>query len=166
VIATSAAARPPNRSAGARLLTLLATGFGSGYSPIAPGTAGTAVGLALFLPLRGRSLDVQVAATIALFLLGVVASSLVAANVGRKDPGIVVVDEIVGVWVTLLYHPLTLTTALLGFLLFRLLDMRKPWPARQFEALPKGWGIMADDVMAGVYANLCLRVVDRVMPLA
>ena len=77
-----------------------------------------------------------------------------ARLVGRKDPGIVVVDEVVGQWVTLAALPFTPVTAALGFLLFRVMDVVKPWPARDLERLPGGWGIMADDVMAGVYAHL------------
>jgi phosphatidylglycerophosphatase A len=69
-------------------------------------------------------------------------------------------------WVSLLFLPFTPAAAVLGFLLFRLLDVRKPYPARQLEALPGGLGIMADDLMAGIYANLCLRVIALVVPLA
>ena len=77
-----------------------------------------------------------------------------------------VVDEVVGQWVSLLLLPLTPLTVVLGFLLFRLLDVLKPWPARDFERLPGGWGIMADDVMAGIYANLLVRVGLLVWPVA
>jgi phosphatidylglycerophosphatase A len=144
----------------------LATGLGAGYSPIAPGTAGSAVGLLLFLPLSLLSPVGQLAATVVLFVVSVPASTLVARLAARKDPGIVVIDEVVGMWVSLLFLPLTPAVALLGFLLFRLLDMMKPYPARQFEALPGGLGIMADDVMAAVYANLVLRVIGQVVPLS
>jgi phosphatidylglycerophosphatase A len=67
------------------------------------------------------------------------------------------VDEVVGMWLSLLFLPFTPTTAAVAFVLFRVLDVFKPYPARQFEALPGGWGIMTDDVMAGIYANLLLR---------
>jgi phosphatidylglycerophosphatase A len=143
-----------------------ATGFGAGYAKVAPGTAGSAVGLLLFLPLSLLPPLAQLAVTAAGFLLGVFASTHVARLLGRKDPGVVVVDEIVGVWVSLLFLPFTPATALLAFLLFRLLDMVKPYPARQFEALPDGLGIMADDVMAAIYANLVLRVIAQVVPLS
>jgi len=144
----------------------LATGFGSGYSPIAPGTAGSAVGLLLFVPLSLLPPLVQLAVTIAVFVVGVLASTHVARLLARKDPGVVVIDEVVGVWVSLLFLPFTAAVALLAFLLFRLLDMVKPFPARQFEALPDGLGIMADDVMAAVYVNLLLRVIAQVVPLS
>jgi len=148
------------------LATLLATGLGSGYSPLAPGTAGTVVGLIFYWPLRSLPVSGQLAATALLFMVGVWASTLVAERVGRKDPGIVVVDEVVGIWVTLAFMPFTPTSVVAGFLLFRLFDVVKPWPARQLEDLPKGLGIMADDLMAAIYANLALRVVALVLPLA
>lgn len=164
-MSTTEAARPVSGPTSA-LLTALATGFGSGYSPFAPGTAGTAVGLLLFLPLAWLDPRWQLAVTGAVFGVGVVAATHVARRVGKKDPGIVVVDEVVGMWTSLLFLPLTPAVAALGFLLFRLLDMVKPYPARQFEALPEGLGIMADDLMAGIYANLILRVISEVVPLA
>jgi phosphatidylglycerophosphatase A len=138
--------------------TVLATGFGSGYSPVAPGTAGSIVGLLLFWPLARLDSWLQLAAALALFPAGVLASSRVARRVADKDPGIVVVDEIVGMWISLLFMPFNLTTAVLGFVLFRAMDIVKPYPARDLERLSGGWGIMADDVMAGIYANLLLRL--------
>jgi len=145
---------------------LVATGAGSGYAPFAPGTAGSLVGLLLFWPLSRLPFVGQAGVTVALFLLGTLAAAHLASRLGLKDPGIVVVDEVVGQWVSLLLLPLTPLTVVLGFLLFRLLDVLKPWPARDFERLPGGWGIMADDVMAGIYANLLVRVGLLVWPVA
>lgn len=149
-----------------RAALALATGFGSGYSPVAPGTAGSAVGVLLFLPLVKAPLWAQVAAIVVVYFLGVAASSVAAEVAGRKDPGIAVVDEIVGQWISYLALPFTPATALAGFLLFRVMDVIKPWPARQSEALAGGWGIMTDDVFAGIYANLALRAVLVVVPFA
>ena len=149
-------------ASGARLL---ATGFGSGYSPLAPGTAGSAVGLLLFWPLARMATAGQILACAAVFLVGAWASGLLARELGRKDPGLAVIDEVVGMWVTLVGLPFGLRTALLGFVLFRIMDVAKPWPARDLERLPRGWGIMADDVAAGVYAQLALRVVLLVWPV-
>jgi phosphatidylglycerophosphatase A len=132
----------------------LATGFGSGYSPIAPGTAGTVVGLLLFWPLRAQSIVVQVACTILMFAAAVASADVTARRTGLKDPSIVVVDEIVGMWISLLFLPWTPGVLVASFLLFRVMDVVKPPPARGFESLPGGWGIVMDDVMAGVYANL------------
>lgn len=141
--------------------TLVATGLGAGYAPVAPGTAGSLLGLALFWPLSQLGPTAQLAATVVLFFAGVKSSTMLAARLGRKDPGLVVVDEVAGIWITLLLLPFTPAVAALGFVAFRALDVLKPYPARQLEALPRGWGIMCDDVMAGVYANLVVRIVLR-----
>jgi phosphatidylglycerophosphatase A len=166
IMAASGAPAATQPGALSSLATVLATGFGSGYSPLAPGTAGSAVGLLLFWPFHGVAVAWQIAATVAVFFAGTAAATHVADRIGLEDPGIVVVDEIVGMWVTLLFLPLTAVTVAAGFVLFRVMDVFKPWPARDLEALPKGWGIMADDVMAGVYANLLVRVVLLVFPAA
>jgi len=144
---------------------LVATGLGSGYSPVAPGTAGSLVGLLLFLPLAGLAWPTQLAAIAAVTLGGTLAAARVARGVGRKDPGLVVVDEVAGQWLTFLALPVTPVTALAGFLLFRLMDIVKPWPARDLERLPGGIGIMADDLAAGVYANLALRAGLAIWPI-
>lgn len=149
--------------AGARLL---ATGIGSGHAPVAPGTAGSAVGLLMFWPLASLPLAAQLAACVAAFVLGALAASRVARDTGKKDPGLVVVDEVVGMWVTLVGLPFGAVTAAAGFVLFRIMDVAKPWPARDLEGLPGGWGIMADDVAAGIYAHLLMRVVLLVWPVA
>ena len=159
----AAGSRPPS-SVADYLSTTIATGLGSGYSPFAPGTAGSAVGLALFWPMRDATPAVQVAVVLIGFFVGVAASTHLAHRVARKDPGLVVWDEVVGMWVTMALLPFTPLTAVAGFLLFRVMDVVKPWPARQLEALPDGWGIMADDVFAGIYAHLALRVVLMVWP--
>ncbi len=141
-----------------RLARVIATGLGSGYSPIAPGTAGSLVGLLFFWPLARVPLVWLAAVIVGLFFVGVAASTAVADQVGLHDPSIVVVDEVIGMWITLALLPFTPLTAALGFLLFRLMDIVKPYPARALERLPGGWGIVADDVMAGIYANLALRL--------
>jgi phosphatidylglycerophosphatase A len=146
-----------------RAATVVATAFGAGFSPFAPGTAGSLVGLALYWPLQMAAVPVQVAVTILTFFAGVAASSRLALRLGRKDPGAAVVDEVVGMWLSLLFLPFTPMTAAAGFFLFRVLDVFKPYPARQLEGLPGGWGIMTDDVMAGIYANLLLRAALRAM---
>jgi len=153
---------PPSTGPLSNLSTALATGLGSGFFPFAPGTAGSAVGLLLFWPLHRLPLLYQVEATAALFAVGVCVATDVARRLGIKDPGIVVIDEVLGMWVSLLDLPFTLFSAAAGFVLFRLMDILKPPPARQLEHLSWGWGIMADDLMAGVYANLGLRLLLRV----
>lgn len=145
---------------------LVATGLGSGYSPVAPGTAGSLVGLLLFLPLAGRAFWIQLAAVVAVTILGVLAGGRLATTLGLKDPGVVVVDEVAGQWITFLALPMTPVIAVAGFLLFRVMDIFKPWPARALERLPGGLGIMADDVAAGIYAHLLLRLGLAVWPIA
>lgn len=95
---------------------------------------------------------------VALSIAGIWSAGVVARAIRDEDPSIVVVDEFAGMWLSLLFLPLTPFTAAAGFLLFRVLDVIKPFPARQFEHLPGGLGIVADDLMAGAYANLLLRL--------
>ena len=159
-------APPANARASFGLARLIATGFGSGYSPVAPGTAGSLVGLLLFWPLARLDVLWLGIAIVVGFAIGVVAASATAREVGLEDPGIVVWDEVVGMWITLALVPLTPLSAVLGFFLFRVMDVVKPPPARQFERLHGGLGIMADDVMAGIYANLLLRIALLVVPFA
>jgi len=140
-----------------RLAFVLATGFGSGYSPFAPGTAGSAVGLLFVWGMSLMDLTGQVVFTLAVTALSMIAADIVAKSVGLKDPGLIVADEIAGMMVTMIAIPITLKSALIGFVLFRLMDVVKPPPARQFEHFKGGVGIVADDLMAGVYANLALR---------
>jgi len=147
-----------------RAATLLATGFGSGYSPIAPGTAGSLVGLALYWPLVRLPAAAQLAALTVLSALGVWAATGLARRIGQEDPSVVVVDEIAGMWVALLFLPFTAFTAVAAFLLFRVMDVIKPFPAGRLERLPGGLGIVADDLMAGIYANLAVRLLLAAWP--
>lgn len=136
-----------------------------GYVPVAPGTVGSAAGLALFLLVRSTgSAGVEIAAIVVLFAIGVWSGTVAERHFGRVDPGPVVIDEVVGMLITLALLPVSATGAVVGFLLFRVLDVVKPWPSRQFEALPGGWGVMADDGMAAIYGNLAMRGVVAVAP--
>jgi phosphatidylglycerophosphatase A len=129
-----------------------------GYAPVAPGTFGSAAGLAVFYAVRAiGTTAVEAAAIAVLTALGVWSASLSEHYIGGKDPGPVVIDEVVGMLITLAFLPVTPLGALTGFLLFRLLDVVKPWPAARFESLPGGFGVMADDAMAGLYGNLVMR---------
>jgi len=145
---------------------VIATAFGSGYSPFAPGTAGSAVGVLLFWPLARARWPWQLAAVAVVFFVGVAAADHVARRLGIEDPGIVVVDEVAGQWLTLAGLPFTPAVIAAGFVLFRVMDVVKPWPARDLERLPGGWGIMADDIAAGVLAHLALRAGLAIWPTA
>jgi phosphatidylglycerophosphatase A len=140
-----------------RLGVLLATGGGAGYAPIAPGTAGAAIGVLWHIAFRPLGAPIEVVALVILSIAGVWAAGVAASASGRKDPGHVVVDEIAGQALTLACLNTGFLGLLIGFGLFRLFDIFKPWPVRQFEALPGGLGIMADDLMAGVYGWIALQ---------
>jgi phosphatidylglycerophosphatase A len=146
-----------------RLALLVATAGGAGYSPIAPGTAGSAVGVVVFWFTRHWPLGWQAALLVVISLVGTWAASIAAVHFGREDPGQVVVDEVAGQLLTLIATGASLSGIVLGFFVFRVLDIVKPWPANRFEQLPGGVGIMADDLMAGVYGNLALQIAARVL---
>lgn len=146
-----------------RLALLVATSGGAGYSPIAPGTAGSAVGVVIFWFTRHWPLAWQAALLLVISLVGTWAGSVAAEHFGREDPGQVVVDEVAGQLLTLIATGASLPGMVLGFFVFRALDIVKPWPANRFERLPGGVGIMADDLMAGVYGNLALQIAARVL---
>jgi len=145
-----------------RLAVTLATWFGCGYFPWGPGTAGSlaavliAVGLHTYLG-AGR---MTLAVLVIIFLLpGIWASSRTARVLKIEDPSIVVVDEVLGQWLTLLgASTLNWKTFLAAFLLFRLFDIWKPWPIRRLENLPEGTGIVVDDLGAGVYGAIVLSI--------
>jgi phosphatidylglycerophosphatase A len=144
-----------------RLGLLLATVFGIGYAPVAPGTFGSAAGLVLWAILPSSPV-VQSVAIAGLFVVGSWSGSIAERHFGRIDPGQVVVDEVMGMLITLWMNPVGWTGALVGFLLFRVADVIKPWPANRLERLHGGVGVMADDGMAAVYANLALRLALRI----
>jgi phosphatidylglycerophosphatase A len=135
-----------------------ATVLGVGYVPFAPGTFGSAAGLLVWWMLPASPV-VQSAAIVALFVLGSWSGSVAERHFGRTDPGHVVIDEVMGMLMTLFLNPVGWIGALGGFLLFRIADVIKPYPANRLERLHGGVGIMADDGMAAVYANIVLRVV-------
>jgi phosphatidylglycerophosphatase A len=148
-----------------RLAILLATFGYVGHFPIAPGTAGSAAALVLYVLLRWTGSPLMEGGVVVLLLIaGIWAGSAAERHYGREDPGYVVIDEVVGMLVTLLFIPLTWTGVLLGFFLFRLFDILKPPPARQLEHLHGGFGIMLDDVVAGLFGNLALRLMIWLVP--
>ena len=146
---------------------IIATGFGSGYSPVAPGTAGALVacgmlwGLQAILPEQFSGGWPQahwlLLLTFIFFFLGVKSGGKLEAEWGH-DPSKIVVDEMVGVWIAMLGVPFSLINLALAFVLFRVFDIWKPLGIRQMERLHGGWGIMMDDVLAGVYSALVMHV--------
>ena len=133
--------------------------------PVAPGTVGSAVGIVLLVLVRSTgSAGVEALALGALVAVGVWAASAVERDCGQTDPPAVVVDEVAGMFVTLLWLPVGWVGGFAGFLAFRIFDIVKPYPARAAERLPGGWGVMADDLVAGAYAALTMRVLVWMAP--
>jgi phosphatidylglycerophosphatase A len=130
--------------------------LGVGYAPLAPGTFGSAAGLLVWW-LLPASISTQAIAIVAIFVLGSWSGSVAERHFGRTDPGQVVIDEVMGMLITLFLNPVGWMGALAGFFLFRLFDVIKPYPSDRLERLHGGVGVMADDGMAAVYANLVLR---------
>jgi phosphatidylglycerophosphatase A len=141
------------------LAVFLATFGYVGFFPIAPGTAGSAAALVLYAILRWfGSPALEVMTIVVVGAAGVWAASLTEVALARKDPGPVVIDEVLGMLMTLAFIPLSVTGVLVGFFVFRVLDVIKPFPAGRLEHLPRGFGIMADDAMAGLYGQLLMRL--------
>jgi phosphatidylglycerophosphatase A len=145
----------------------LATFFGAGYFPKGPGTAGSVAAILIAWPLTLVGFTNVWFALLALLMLGpaIVAADKVASESGRKDPQIVVVDEVLGQWLTLSGAlRLNWRTLLIGLVLFRFFDILKPPPIRLIERLPGGTGIVLDDMMAGVYGALVLFMLQTFVP--
>ncbi|CUU09716.1 phosphatidylglycerophosphatase A [Candidatus Kryptobacter tengchongensis] len=136
---------------------LVATGFFSGYIPIAPGTAGSLVAVLIYWVFLRSNFQILIALLI-FFVLGIFTSSRFEQRDGH-DPKIVVVDEIVGMWLSLLFIEKKILNVFIAFLVFRAMDVIKPPPARGFDRMKGGFGIMMDDVVAGIYANILTQVI-------
>lgn len=148
-----------------RLALFIATCGYIGYAPIAPGTFGSAAGLAVFFAVRASgSVAVELLVIVALFAVGIWSGTVAERHFGGVDPGPIVLDEVVGMLITLALLPVNGAGALVGFLVFRLLDVVKPWPSARFEKLHGGLGVMADDGMAAIYGNLVMRGLIAVAP--
>ena len=137
----------------------VATGGYCGFVQIVPATVGSFVGLLLYLPVGNSPVLVRLGLMGALFGLGIWASGRAEEILKTKDARPIVIDEIVGMWIALFLLPYRISYLLAAFLLFRLFDILKPFPARKAERLRGGLGVMADDVIAGLYTNALLYVV-------
>jgi phosphatidylglycerophosphatase A len=134
----------------------VATVGGVGYAPVAPGTFGSAAGLLVWWLLPASAV-VQGAVIVAIFIAGSWGGNVAEHHFGRTDPGQVVIDEVMGMLITLFLNPVGGGGVLTAFVLFRVFDVIKPYPANRLEQLHGGVGVMADDAMAAIYANLVLR---------
>ena len=141
-----------------KLIILFTTGCYLGYSPVVSGTVGSLGGVALYILLnRVVGITFYAAITVGIFILGVFASTKAEVIFGKKDSGEIVIDEIVGFLVTMFAIPLSWKYVIAGFFLFRVLDVIKPFPIRRLESLEGGFGVMADDFIAGIYSNLIMH---------
>jgi phosphatidylglycerophosphatase A len=147
-----------------RLAIWIATTAGLGYAPIAPGTFGSAAGLGIYFLTMHWSWQAQALLAAGVTMFGVWASAIAARHFDRSDPSQVVIDEVAGQLVTLLGTGVGVTGALAGFLIFRALDIIKPWPANRLESLHGGVGIMADDVMAAAYGCAIMHALLWLVP--
>ena len=140
---------------------MIATWFGAGNAPKAPGTCGSLAALPFAFVISAIfGSSVLFLAAVAAYVAGVWSSDIVMKELGEHDPGRIVIDEVAGQWLTLIVAPLNVRAYLIGFVLFRLFDIFKPAPIRQIDAeMRNATGVMLDDIMAGFYAMLCLYVI-------
>ncbi len=146
---------------------ILGTGFGLGYSPFAPGTAGSLGAVAIYLLLHGE-FKLHIELFYVLLFLIAIAGTFSAAIVSQieedEDPSKVVIDEILGQLLALFLLLFSYKILFVSFILFRILDILKPFPARRSESLKNGVGIMLDDVIVGIYANIIIRIFIHFFP--
>jgi len=151
------------------LLRVAATGLWTGFFPWASGTAGSLLAVAVYAAVPGLPLGSsgRLTAVVVLFLAAVTCFGVVASRRAEDEFGSdgspIVIDEVAGQWITLAGLAPTPFVLVAGFALFRAMDILKPFPARRLESLPGGWGVMADDVVAGIYAAILLRGVLALM---
>jgi phosphatidylglycerophosphatase A len=148
-----------------RLGLFIATCGYLGYVPVAPGTFGSAAGLVVLAAIRwSGSTGLELAAIVFLLAVGVWSGNVAEKHFGGVDPAPVILDEVVGMLITVALIPVNITGAIVGFVLFRLFDVIKPWPANRLEGLHGGLGVMADDAMAAVYGNVVMRILIAFLP--
>lgn len=141
-----------------RLALSVATCLGLGYLPICPGTFASSAALGAYVLLGHITILAQLTVISLIFFIGVWSAGVTEHILGIKDPHQVVIDEVAGYMMTTILLPFTFTRAFLGLFLFRLFDILKPFPIKKFERIQGGWGIMADDIIAGLYSMVILRL--------
>jgi phosphatidylglycerophosphatase A len=142
----------------------LATGFRTGNIPFAPGTFGSLIGLPLCFALAGMSAAPAMLWTLLFIFFAVWIADAAEKILEQNDPGCIVIDEIAGMVVALVGLPFNPITVVIGFIIFRILDIFKPFPIRDLDKrIPGGLGVVADDVAAGIFTNLLLRVITQIL---
>ena len=139
-----------------KLITFLATGFGSGLAPFAPGTMGTLVGVVICLLCLPLPWPMRLLIVIALSALSIYVAGRAEKIYQKKDDQRIVIDEIIGLQITMLPVAINVLNLFAGFVLFRIFDILKPFPIGNLQRLPGGWGVVIDDVAAGIYAGIIL----------
>ncbi len=139
------------------LTKAFASGLYSGFFPVASGTVGSAVGLLIYWIPGFENPFVLLPVSLLVLVLGIKASNVMEKVYG-EDPSEVTIDEVLGMWISLAFLPKKILVAALAFLLFRIFDIVKPYPARRFDNLHGGAGVMLDDVVSAIYANLLLQI--------
>jgi len=139
-----------------KLTKFLASGFGAGLSPYAPGTAGTAVGVLLCLPFIGVPWAARLFFVIALLAVSISIAGRAEKIYEKKDDQRIVIDEIIGLQIAVLPVAINVLNLCFAFVLFRIFDIWKPFPVKNLQELPGGWGVVMDDVAAGIYAGVVL----------
>ena len=148
-----------------RVAYFIATAGYAGRFPVAPGTAGSIVGVALYALVRqADSWALEGVVVLVTLAAGIWSADVAERLFGKKDPGAVVIDEVLGMLITLAFLDATVAAAIVGFFLFRLFDVLKPFPAGRLEHLAGGYGVMMDDAMAGIYSHVVLRLLLMFRP--
>jgi len=140
------------------LIKIIASGLGTGYSPLASGTAGSLLALILYWFVFPHSTIFLGLVLIPVFIISIPVSTAAEKIYGKKDDSRIVIDEIVGYWVSVIFLPYSIKAALIAFFLFRIFDVIKPFYIRRSQNLPGGWGVVLDDVFAGILTNLILQI--------
>jgi len=146
------------------LIRAVGSGLFTGYIPFASGTAGSFLGLLIFLIPGFSNPSAFLPALAAVFLLGLSTATEMEKHYGR-DPSVVTIDEVIGMWIALAFLPMSTMVIAAAFVLFRVFDIVKPFPARRFDTMAGGFGIMMDDVVAGLYTNIVLQLLLLLPPV-
>ncbi|MFH1654171.1 MAG: phosphatidylglycerophosphatase A [Pseudomonadota bacterium] len=149
------------------IIKMLANGFYLGHIPVGPGTFGSLIGVLIYYFIcRWLSIPMQIVTFIPFFFLSVWVSNEAIKIYNDEDPKQVVIDEVAGILITYLAHPFSWKMIIVGFILFRFFDILKPFPIKRVEKIfPGGWGIVMDDIVAGIFANFSLWVIFMIIKL-